>query len=274
MNDPTAPTFWRDPALPFLEARAIEDGRGICYAKHSHETFSIGLVTGGESLYLNGRTRHRVRAGTVVVMNPGDVHACSPLGAEPWAYRMFHVDPAWLGAVQREGGGAFQPYATMVSESPALCAGLEALYRACIDPDTGVLAQQVAAVDFFGALHRTLLPAQKPGAPAHRQLQRAAEFIDANCMRALKLEDIAAAADLSPSYLVRAFKERHGITPHAYLVDRRIQYCRAQLRRGHSIADVALAAGFADQAHLQRAFKQHVAATPGQYRASRAPARR
>jgi transcriptional regulator GlxA family with amidase domain len=32
------------------------------------------------------------------------------------------------------------------------------------------------------------------------------------------------------------------------------------------IADVALAAGFADQAHFQRAFKQHLAATPGQYR--------
>lgn len=32
------------------------------------------------------------------------------------------------------------------------------------------------------------------------------------------------------------------------------------------IADVALEAGFADQAHFQRAFKQHLAATPGQYR--------
>ena len=35
---------------------------------------------------------------------------------------------------------------------------------------------------------------------------------------------------------------------------------------GRPIADVALEAGIADQAHLQRAFKRHVAATPGQYR--------
>ncbi|HKT94759.1 MAG TPA: AraC family transcriptional regulator, partial [Paraburkholderia sp.] len=94
----------------------------------------------------------------------------------------------------------------------------------------------------------------------------AAEFIDGNYTRTLKLEEICAAADLSPSYLIRAFREQYGMTPHAYVVNRRIEFSRAQLRRGHAIADVAAEAGFADQAHLQRAFRQFVAATPGQYR--------
>jgi AraC-like DNA-binding protein len=49
-------------------------------------------------------------------------------------------------------------------------------------------------------------------------------------------------------------------------VNRRIEFSRAQLRRGRAIAEVAADAGFADQAHLQRAFRQFVAATPGQYR--------
>ncbi|MCY1562271.1 Helix-turn-helix domain protein [compost metagenome] len=56
------------------------------------------------------------------------------------------------------------------------------------------------------------------------------------------------------------------MTPHAYLVNRRIQYGQARLKRGAAIADAAIESGFADQAHFQRAFKQHVAATPGQYR--------
>jgi AraC-like DNA-binding protein len=58
------------------------------------------------------------------------------------------------------------------------------------------------------------------------------------------------------------------MTPHAYLINSRIQYAQARLRRGEAIAEVALAAGFADQAHLQRTFKQLLAATPGQYRRS------
>ena len=36
------PQFWRDPQLPFVEARAIADGRQVCYSLHSHEFFSIG----------------------------------------------------------------------------------------------------------------------------------------------------------------------------------------------------------------------------------------
>ena len=46
----TAPdhhSFWHDPALPFIEARAVQDGRRVCYDKHSHPHFSIGAITGG-----------------------------------------------------------------------------------------------------------------------------------------------------------------------------------------------------------------------------------
>ncbi|WP_421021830.1 AraC family ligand binding domain-containing protein, partial [Klebsiella pneumoniae] len=59
--------FWRDPALPFVEARKVGDGRQVCYAAHSHESFSIGVITGGRSTYLNGDQRHEVAAGTTVL---------------------------------------------------------------------------------------------------------------------------------------------------------------------------------------------------------------
>jgi AraC-like DNA-binding protein len=106
---------------------------------------------------------------------------------------------------------------------------------------------------------------------AHRKrvprLERAADFIRQNCTRSLKLEEICAEASLSASHLIRAFKKEHGLTPHAYQLNCRIEFGRSQLRAGHSIADVALAAGFSDQAHFQRSFKKFVAATPGQYQA-------
>ncbi|GGZ02046.1 AraC family transcriptional regulator [Pseudoduganella plicata] len=276
MTSPATPTFWRDAAVPFLEARAIDDGRHVCYARHAHETFSIGLITGGASEYVNGTTRRQVRAGSVVLMNPGDVHACNPLGDEPWAYRMFYVDCEWLGKLQQDldGGAsaAFRPYAAAASEDPALHAGLAAMYDTCVDRHADPLAKHGAAIAFFTSLHETLRPvAARAPAPADDQLRRAADYIGAHCMRALKLDEICAAAGLSPSHLIRSFKARYGMTPHAWLVNCRIQLCRRRLKAGEPIADVALAAGFADQAHLQRAFKLHVAATPGQYRAS-APA--
>lgn len=266
-----APRFWRDPAMPFLEARAIDDGRQLCYARHSHEAFSIGMVTGGQSVYLNGRQRQQVGAGAVVVMNPQEVHACNPLGELPWSYRMFYVDVAWLTALQHALGFGqnldFRCFSTLVSYDAGLYGTLARLYAICTSTQATILEKHSAAVACFSTVQNKLNPAPAPPASPSHKLARAAEYINDNCTRPLQLDEVAAAAGLSPSYLIRAFQAHYGMTPHAYLVNRRIQYSRARLRQGHPIANVALDAGFADQAHLQRAFKLHVAATPGQYRA-------
>ncbi|WP_296659968.1 AraC family transcriptional regulator [Paraburkholderia sp.] len=264
------PQFWRDPALPFIEARAIADGRKVRYGRHAHRTFSIGAVTGGHSTYLNANTMERIGAGAVVVVNPEVVHACNPAEHAPWAYRMFYVDASWLAQLQQDlGFGAnqgFRAFAQILSVRRDLFAGLNRLYDLLTDVHEDTLHKESAITAYFSALQQTLNPAPVALREPNHRLARAAEFIEDNYTRTLKLEEICAAADLSPSYLIRAFRQQYGMTPHAYVVNRRIEFSRAQLRRGHAIADVALEAGFADQAHLQRAFRQFVAATPGQYR--------
>ena len=265
-----APRFWRDAALPFIEARAIDDGREICYARHAHETFSIGAVTGGESIYENGRVRQRVGRGAVVLMNPQDVHACNPLEDQPWSYRMLHVDTEWLTSLQHEIGFSenqgFRAFSTAASWQPALYAGLDRLYTTLIDEFADTLQKHSSIVEFFDDTHRWLNPAPAQARNTNPKLARAAEYIRAHCTRSLSLDEICAAAQLSASYLIRAFKVRYGITPHAYLINCRIEFSRVLLKRGRPIAEVAADAGFADQAHLHRAFRQLVAATPGQYR--------
>ena len=67
-----APRFWRDEKLPFIEARSVHDGRKFRYGKHAHEAFSIGIVTSGRCIYLNGKTRTPVGAGSVVVRDIRD----------------------------------------------------------------------------------------------------------------------------------------------------------------------------------------------------------
>jgi len=266
-----APRFWRDDTLPFIEARSVHDGRKVRYAKHAHETFSIGIVTHGRCIYLNGRKRERISAGTVVVMNPGDAHACNPSHDELWSYRMLYVDIPWLIGIQEDLGISrnhhFQSFLTTATTQPDLYAGLHRLYDVLIDQQAAQLQKHSAALAFMAAVQQALSPAPAVPRHGHRGLVRAAEFIRHNHARPLKLEEICSAANLSPSYLIRAFKDKYGLTPHAYLTNCRIEFSRLQLRRGRPIAEVALAAGFSDQAHLQRSFKKLVAATPGQYRA-------
>ncbi|WP_411388185.1 AraC family ligand binding domain-containing protein [Pseudomonas sp. MPB23] len=270
MTAATAPLFWRDPSLAFIEARTIADGRKVTYARHAHEHFSIGAVTGGRSYYLYGADRFEISAGTVVLMNPGDVHACNPIDNERWSYQMLYIDTPWLTELQHQLGFStdqgYRPFTTPYSRDPVLYRGLLELYRTVVDERAEHLHKQSTLVSYFTEVQQRLNPSPMPMREVNHKLERAAEYIREHCTQALRLEDICLAAELSPSYLIRAFKHYYGLTPHAFLVNQRIQFARAQLRQGELIADVALAAGFADQAHFQRAFKQHFAATPGQYR--------
>lgn len=265
-----APRFWRDDALPFIEARSIADGREVCYTRHSHEYFSIGAITAGRSTYLHEQSQVEVSTGTVVLMNPGDVHACNPIDDQPWSYLMLYVDTPWLTDLQHQLGFsqdlAFRRFAITHTDDVALFVELKALYEVLVDGEHDVLRKQSTAVEFFTELQQRLNPVDQPLREPNFKLERAADYIRDNCTQMLKLEDICEAAQLSPSYLIRAFKQRYGMTPHAFLINRRIQFAQDRLRSGKLIADVALEAGFADQAHFQRAFKQHLAATPGQYR--------
>jgi AraC-like DNA-binding protein len=264
------PQFWRDAALPFIEVRAIADGRKVRYGLHAHSTFSIGAVTGGRSTYLNGRTLEQIGAGAVVVVNPDVAHACNPAKDAAWAYRMFYLDVDWLAQLQQDLGfhadRGFRAFEQTLSVRPDLFAGLNQLYLLLTDVDESTLRKESAITAYFSTLQQTLNPAPPSGREPNHRLARAAEYIDDNYTRTLRLEEICVAADLSPSYLIRAFRQQYGMTPHAYVMNRRIEFSRAQLRRGRAIAEVAADAGFADQAHLQRAFRQFVAATPGQYR--------
>ena len=76
---------------------------------------------------------------------------------------------------------------------------------------------------------------------------------------------LAAAAGLSPYYFIRVFRQAVGLTPHAYLVQLRVETAKRLLDRGQPVVEAALAAGFADQSHLTRHFKRIVGVTPGQY---------
>jgi AraC-like DNA-binding protein len=74
----------------------------------------------------------------------------------------------------------------------------------------------------------------------------------------------AAAAQLGRSvpHLVRSFTREFGVSPHAYLIGRRVDAARRALLQGARPADVAADLGFYDQAHFTRHFKRHVAVTP------------
>lgn len=93
------------------------------------------------------------------------------------------------------------------------------------------------------------------------------DFIEANLHRQISLKELAAVACLSPFHFSRLFKKRVGVSPLAYLAQRRVEAAKQQMRtKGATLAQVALDCGFASQSHFNTVFKTVTGSTPGQYR--------
>ncbi len=273
MTDPSTPRFWRDPRMPHVELRRVEDGRKVCYAPHSHTQWSLGAITAGESTFRYRDDEYRIRAGSLVLMNPDWVHACNPIDDRPWAYLMLYVDADWLTRLRHAAGlleaPRWQDIPTAVIAEPAWYQGYRRMAACLLDPQRDLLDKQSEVVEYLSALmhHLAGQPTQlQPMPPA--TLRELAAYLDAHAAEEVSLDTLCRRSGYSPGHLIRAFKQHFDLTPHAYLINRRIQLGQRELKQGTPIAEAALNAGFSDQPHFQRTFKRLVAATPHQYRQS------
>lgn len=98
-----------------------------------------------------------------------------------------------------------------------------------------------------------------------QRVRRAIDFIEAHLTSDIAVVDIAAAAALSVTALTAQLRLATGLSPYAYVIERRICLAERLLRSSDMpIAQVALAAGFVDQSHLTRAIRSHRGRTPRQ----------
>lgn len=265
------PIFWRDARLPHVELRKVSDGRDVCYAPHSHTQWSIGAITGGESSYQYREDLFHVRAGDLVLMNPEWVHSCNPIDNQPWAYLMLYVDTGWLTDLRFRAGLLPAPYwqdiATATLSEPVWYRRYCRMAECLMDAQRDLLDKQTEVVEFLSDLMHELARqpvVQQPKAPD--TLTELARYLDNHMAEDISLDTLCEISGYSAGHLIRAFRQYFGLTPHAYLLNRRIQLGRLELASGTPIAEAALNAGFADQPHFQRTFKRLMAATPNQYR--------
>ncbi|WP_288219355.1 AraC family transcriptional regulator [uncultured Adlercreutzia sp.] len=235
--------------------------RGVVqpFAAHSHGHYVIGLAEEGRrSLICNGVAFELV-PGDLAVFNPGDVHGCEQSDGGVFAYDSIAVDAELLDGVRLEGPKVGDPAVVEVFrevlgvlEDGAEAEVVEAVLCLC-----ELLAVEEAEGDD---------PAASPLPGLHEDAaQRAMAHFCGHLAAPASLGALAADEGLSPYALIRAYKRRFAITPMRHLASLRVECACRLLREGVEPAAVAAEVGFADQAHLTRAFKQRLGTTPGAY---------
>lgn len=101
-------------------------------------------------------------------------------------------------------------------------------------------------------------------------LLRAVDYAHAHFRTTVRIADVARAAGVHPAHLAAVFRRVHRVPLGTYLRRLRVEWAAEQLLRTDApVAEIAAEAGFADQAHLTRAFKRVTGSTPAAYRTTR-----
>ena len=107
------------------------------------------------------------------------------------------------------------------------------------------------------------------GGLASKPLQRVIEYINEHLQDELSLAELARTAKSSSHYFATVFKASTGISPHRYVIERRIDRARDLLRRDDkTISEIAYAVGFSSQSHLTAHFRRTMGLTPRLFRQS------
>ncbi len=241
-----------------LASHRAHGGRGSL-PRHEHGAAYLCVVLAGG--YAQATTREiDCRRGSLVAHPGGHVHA-NRFGAQSTRCVNLYFDAQWLDDPAL--AGLFGDY-RQVSLDPR-DAALARLEREMATRDAGSALGVVGAVLEIAA--RAVRGGDLDTAPAW--LARVCDAIAANPAHPPELAALAAEAGVHPAHLCRAFRAATGETIGAYSRRRRLEVADAMIAGDQSIAEIAAATGFYDQAHFARCFRRQYGMAPGRRRAQR-----
>ncbi|MES0038465.1 helix-turn-helix domain-containing protein [Mesorhizobium sp. M0046] len=230
----------------------------------------IALITFGCERIRIGRQSVLAPAGAIAVVNPEDWHDGERGADEGWAYRTFYPSVPLMTALARELGRDGAPaFSRATIQDSGLAAALAAAHQGSTSPDT-----MTAETSLLVALRRLIVrhgdwngrPEELESSSSRRRFSLYGDLVESELGSQLDLKRLAGAAGVTRFQVIRDFNKAIGLTPAAYIRDRRLRRASALIERGFGLADAAIAAGFADQSHLSRTFRAMRGMTPGMFR--------
>jgi AraC-like DNA-binding protein len=235
------------------------------FAPHWHDAYGFGLLEHGGQRWRSRCGSVDAYSGAVINTNPGEVHDGRPLGGPKRQWRILSVPvPVMTSLLDREHCDV--EIVAPVIDDPCLVRALRRLFqRMRHDPES---ASPPLAIEESIVEACVLLIARHGSAPfrvsdAAGQLDQVRERLADAERRVPSLTELATLAGLSKYQVLRAFRRRYGLPPHAWLLCLRAERARTLITHGFTLANTAACTGFADQSHMSRTFRRHYGYTPG-----------
>ncbi|MGF6412000.1 AraC family transcriptional regulator [Paraburkholderia sp. MM5482-R1] len=261
--------YWRTPLLPGADLLTAEY-HDHEFAPHWHDAYTIPVIVAGAECYRYNGEHHVAEAGSVPVINPGELHTGSKAVEAGWRYRVMYAPVGFLCALADEVAGKPQAlpwFAPGVIRDSDLATRLAHAHR-LLEAGDDALAAETAMLDALSTLlvrYARTRPAAARVATDDTRVALMQERLTGDLVEPVTLAEVAKAAGLSPFHAARLFTQSTGLPPHAWRNQVRLQRALAPLRAGVPVTDVAAASGFTDQSHFTRHFRRMFGVPPGQW---------
>lgn len=259
---------YKSSDIPGLEALSCESD--FNFREHLHNGHVLWVSSdGGEHFQLRGHS-DILQPGCISIIEPGVVHSNGPFLKSKRHLRSLYLAEDFFHHLDK----LFSGYGDRTPSLPSAVIYHQqhwqqtiALHEVIITGSEQILVEE-RLITLFARLADAVFTATFDIAGtgnARQTLDRVVEYMRSMLPKNLSLEMLAVIAGCTSYHLMRLFKKHLGMSPHAYLVQLRLELAKELLSQGQPIADTALLAGFSDQSHLTRRFKQRYGLTPGAY---------
>lgn len=262
-------TFSELQGVHFLEAELHK----FSYKKHSHQEYCIGVTNKGvQSFYCKGE-HHNVTPSGIMTFNPEDAHDGHPGLDTGLKYQMLYIDDSKIRALAEElYNGKFNNvyFENIVHYDRQISKKLLTFFKE-IKETNGSCEIQSKFYEVLTDLFNAYGIFVKEPLHIHKDkvlINKACNYIKENAFKDISLDNIAGYVNVSPYYFSRMFKKTTDLSPHNYLTQCRINIVKKNIDLSVPLAELALIAGFSDQSHMNKRFKEAHGLTVGQYKKS------
>ncbi len=235
---------------------------GQTTAEHAHTTTSLVFGLDGLLTQRRGDSSGELRPQRWLVL-PHDVEHSDRVG--PAGCACLFLTLRVPESLQLGSCAAALSTPGFLDDAGAAGIGLRLRRELWIEDRYQVLALEGLAYELIAEIGRV----RSPDAPPRvRRLARVRECLHERFLHPPTIRELAAEADMQPSYLAREFTRAYGSSIAAYTRQLRVQWAAGELASSdRPIASIACEAGFVDQSHLTRVFRRAFGLTPARYRA-------
>jgi AraC family transcriptional regulator len=238
-----------------------------------HDQVSIAVVTSGTFRYRTDTGEGILYPGAFLLGNAGSCYECGHEHSRGDRCLGLQIDRELFGEIAAGSSGSNRcRFRTAILPAVFDLASISVSFQQASIPDAkpgledAILTAVGTVVRIAGTNHR---PPRRPNPATTRRMAAVFDYIDARLERDLSLAELSAQVAMSKYHFIRTFKHTSGMTPHQYILGRRIRTAATALRATRKpVARLALDHGFGDLSTFNHLFRRVMGITPTAYRSS------